>query len=119
MADGNSPNSEAGASDGLDPRGGVRGGAPDPSAASGIERSDILSAITPLLGPNTRAERLEEISEQRRKISAQKRKLTLAFRNEKRRKARLVAKSSRLSDLELLDVLRDRQAKKAKRDAAH
>jgi len=99
---------------GLDPRGG--GGARNPGAASGSEHSDVLSTITPLLGPNTTAQRLEEIAAERKEIQAQKRKLTLAFRNEKRKQARLQAKSSRLTVVELLDVLRERQAKKTKKE---
>ena len=71
----------------------------------------ILETIAPLLGANQGAVTMAQIKEQRRLVSVQKRALTQQMRNERRKKARLLSKSSRLSNMDLIDVLRLRQEK--------
>ena len=102
-------NSEAAAHDERPPATGASGarGASDP-------RGHILESIAPLLGANHGSRVMSEIKEQRRLVSAEKRRLTQQMRNERKKKARLVSRSSRLSNMDLIDVLRLRQEKNQK-----
>ena len=78
----------------------------------------MMQALTAMMGPDEKAARVETIASQRKVLSQQKRKLTDALKAEKRKQQRKIAKSARLSNLDLLEVLRFRQEKKQKAEGA-
>ena len=72
-----------------------------------------MEQLVTLMGHDPRKDRMDEIKAERKAITAAKRKLTEQLKNEKRKRQRLIQKSSRLSNMELLDVMRIRQEKLA------
>ena len=76
--------------------------------------NQVFEEVSQILGPNTRTEHIADIVTARKAVNQQKRKLTNELKLEKRRKARSLSKANKLSDLELLDAMRERQMKKAK-----
>ena len=74
--------------------------------------------ITPMLGDDPSKTRIAKIKEEREAIQVKKRTLTRAIKNEKRKRERLVRKSSGLKDQEILELIRIREERRAKRAAA-
>ena len=84
------------------------------AAAGNRDVNQVFEEVSQILGPNTRTEHIADIVTARKAVNQQKRKLTNELKLEKRRKARSLSKANKLSDLELLDAMRERQIKKAK-----
>ena len=73
---------------------------------------DALLAITEAAtGMDRGKETINRLQAERRQVAQQKRQLTALLRNESRKRARLLAKSSKLSIPDLVTALHIRQAK--------
>ena len=70
-----------------------------------------------MLGDDPSKTRIAKIKEEREAIQVKKRTLTRAIKNEKRKRERLVRKSSGLKDQEILELIRIREERRAKRAA--
>ena len=94
--------------------------AADPSSNNSQPASDpmsVMEGIMGLLGEDHLKQRIDAIKEERKAAAAAKRALTKAIKNESRKRRRQVQKASRLSNTDLLDVLRVRQANASRKAA--
>lgn len=82
------------------------------------QQANVMESIVGLLGEDELKARIEGIKSERKAAAAAKKALTLAIKNESRKRARAIQKASRLSNADILDVLRVRQQNAAKRAAA-
>ena len=110
----------SGGGGGDDPEG-VAAGASD----EGHEQQPVGEAVLELLTSRGLTDRgrnnIAELQTQRRELAARKRQLTKELRNESRKRSRMLARSARLSNVDLVEVLQIRQNRavaKAKAAAA-
>ena len=110
----------SGGGGGDDPEG-VAAGASD----EGHEQQPVGEAVLELLSSRGLTDRgrnnIAELQTQRRELAARKRQLTKELRNESRKRSRMLARSARLSNVDLVEVLQIRQNRavaKAKASAA-
>ena len=100
---------------------GIGGSAGD----EGDEQQPVGEAVLELLSSRGLTDRgrnnIAELQTQRRELAARKRQLTKELRKESRKRSRMLARSARLSNVDLVEVLQIRQNRavaKAKASAA-
>ena len=87
-----------------------------PSAA--LESADVFESVAGLLGADRHADALSRLREDKESARAAKKRLTQLIRNEKRKRSRLMKKSQKLSNMDLLQVLQVHSGGKARASTA-